>query len=90
LPDALEEQPQTNCELEEEDRTPVVPDGDHLLQIGENDEGKSSEIPPMTATMLTRMTVSHNAPAIRAPKSGDGSVDVSDGMTGVLEKSVYL
>jgi hypothetical protein len=33
-------------------------------------------------------TVSHNAPAIRAPKSGDGSVDVSDGMTGVLGKGV--
>jgi hypothetical protein len=25
---------------------------------------------------------------MRAPKTGDGSVDVYDGMTGVLEKSV--
>src|SRR5438045_7271999 len=49
---------------------------------------KSREAPPTMATMLARMTISHNAPAIRAPKSGDGSVDVSDGMTGVLEKSV--
>src|SRR5947209_9373612 len=48
---------------------------------------KSREVPPMTAAMLARMTISHNAPAIRAPKSGDGSVDVSDGMTGVLSKS---
>jgi hypothetical protein len=29
------------------------------------------------------ITISHNAPAMRAAKSGDGSVDVSDGMTGV-------
>ncbi len=41
----------------------------------------------MTAAMLRRMTISHNAPASRAAKSGDGSVDVSDGMTGVLDKS---
>jgi len=34
------------------------------------------------------MTVSHNAPAMRAPKSGDGSVDLSDDMTSVLIKSV--
>ena len=38
----------------------------------------------MRAPMLTRMTVSHNAPAMRAPKSGDASVDVSDAMTGAL------
>jgi hypothetical protein len=42
----------------------------------------------MTAATLTRMTISHNTPAIRALKSGDGSVDVSDAMAGVLEGSV--
>src|SRR5438477_10175275 len=51
---------------------------------------KSMEAPPTMATMLARMTISHNAPAIRAPKTGDGSVDVSDGMTGVLSKNVVL
>jgi hypothetical protein len=33
------------------------------------------------------MTINHKAPAIRAVKNGDGSVDASDGMTGVLEES---
>jgi hypothetical protein len=30
------------------------------------------------------ITISHNAPAMRAAKSGDGSLDVSDRMTGIL------
>jgi hypothetical protein len=43
---------------------------------------RSSEVQPMTAATLTRMTISHNAPAIRAVKSGDVSVDMSDAMGG--------
>src|SRR6266566_2713994 len=46
LPYALEEQPQTNGELEQEDRTAEVPDGDHLRELGENDESESTNADP--------------------------------------------
>src|SRR5437763_4126371 len=44
--DALEEQPQTNGELKQEDRTAEVPDVDHLRELGENDEGERTNADP--------------------------------------------
>jgi glutathione-regulated potassium-efflux system ancillary protein KefC len=46
IPDAFEEKPQTDGKLEEEDRTAVVSDGDHLRELGENDEGESTKADP--------------------------------------------